>query len=274
MLHFAFQVVQLFTMSHFYGLQLGGLAARTPGLFLVPNSAAFFSTFFLFLALYGEERQKTFSVVMALASVFLTQSGTGIVICVILIYLKAVPKKFTPVLPWFLFSGCVGVILMFFAFSPALGRGSDYIAVSGGTRLRIFLDALARSNFLSYTFGAGTNSSQLLGFTEFAVDSIYASIVINLGWGALLIILIIAAITIFKNRKRKRNTAFMLMYGLFGATTIFLEAFPMNYLFSLMAVVYFGRKKSRFEIKFVERRQAARMAIFSKQANKDYKWNP
>jgi hypothetical protein len=149
------------------------------------------------------------------------------------------PIKYIRIMLALIVTGFLSVFAGFIILSPMLGRGDDYIIISGGTRLRILLDALKGSGFWSKSFGIGTNSAQLLGISDIAVDSIYASIVINLGWGTFLVVVAIIIYNIVKYRFNKRNTAFILMYCLYGATTIFLEAFPMNYLFPLLIVAYF-----------------------------------
>jgi hypothetical protein len=245
-LHFILQIYQLFNMQLWFGTNVFGLAARTPGIFMIPNTAAFFTVLcWFFFYYYGEytERQKIFFHIGAGISIFLTMSGTGIVVYALLLCILALGRRYLKiVLPFF----PIVVVLLLLLVTLVVGRGEDYVQISGGTRVQIFIDELMNANLLTNSFGIGTNTGVLLAESEMnvrggkIVDSTYASLVANLGLVGLVLVTVSVILWLFSALRANRRDiySFTIIFGLFGATTIIFEAFPMSLLFAVCFAHY------------------------------------
>jgi len=238
-IHFIFQIYELFNASSWFGA-IGSLNLRNPGLFLLPNTGAFFSTIVLYWLLFYLNINKLLKFIMAVIiflSVTLTLSGTGITVAsfILLIYLISKRSLFLsfPFLP-------LGLITVL-EIIDNLRR--DYIQISGGTRIMILKDILQTNPALSDKFGYYTNVAALLGDGLIA-DSTYASIAGNLG----LFVFVLVVIFLFYLfidaliKGDKKKLAFMTIIILFSATTIIFEAYPMNLLLSLIGCKVYSLK--------------------------------
>lgn len=247
--HFAAQLLQLFFMSNLYGATLFGLAARVPGIFFMPNPAGFFAVVCLYFAVFhlpaGKLRRT--ACVVAPISVLLTQSGTGLVVLAgfaVLLLLGA--RKALLLVP----AAPIIVLSMFAALPVLTGRGEDYVAISGGTRLRIFADLVADAEVLPSMFGFATNTSVALSSggggsssgSPIIADSTYTSVLGNLGLLGLAMLLVLGVgwMVIVLRTERLDLYAFTLIFSLYGFTIIIMEAFPMSLLFSVLAAHYCG----------------------------------
>lgn len=249
---FAIQLAQLFLMSHWFGGNVFGLAARVPGFFLIPNTAAFFAVVALFFAHFyaprGVARTATYSVVPA--SVLLTQSGTGVIALALVAALITVGTKRA----WLMVPLGVGVIAgLFPVLSLVTGRGRDYVQVSGGTRVRIFADLVSHSEWLPSSFGYVTNTAVSMiangaidlrtDTAPIIADSTYASILGNLGLGGALFFAAFAVSWVVVVACSRRLDLYIatVIFGMFGATTIVFEAYPMNLLLAACAAYFLKR---------------------------------
>src|SRR5690606_5687570 len=81
-LHVLVQIGQFFFASAWFGENRFGFAARSPGMFLIPSTAALFAILAFFLTqFYSESRfQRTIVPPLCLVSIVLTASGTGYVV--------------------------------------------------------------------------------------------------------------------------------------------------------------------------------------------------
>ena len=230
------QIYQLFYMPPVYGEIFMGLAARTPGIFLVPNSTAFFASSagacIICFANQDKKLQLT-AVILAVLISLLAQSGTGIIVSAILFVLVLTGG--------FNFSFiviCFASVLIIFLNLNAITMREDYVAISGGTRLDIFFRILS-SEFLSIdNFGIFTNTA-VLDKGDFAVnfvpDSLWASWFGNLGFLSLPVLLLTGMFVVFHMHTVDWYRVFpcVLTFFLFSMTTIVFEAFPMNLYLSL-----------------------------------------
>lgn len=240
-LHLILQIYQLFNMQFWFGINMFGLAARTPGIFLIPNTAAFFTIFcWFFFNYYGKfaKRQIFFVHIVAGISILLTMSGTGIIVYVLLLCIAMLDRRYLRiVLP--LFPIVIGFLLLM--LSVVVGRGDDYVETSGGTRIQIFVEELTSANLFASSFGIGTNTGVLLAGSNIGgreariVDSTYASLIANtglLGFALFIGASILWLLNAFKIN-RQDVYSFTIICGLFGATTIIFEAYPMNLLYAV-----------------------------------------
>jgi hypothetical protein len=247
--HVALQVLQLFFMARWYGVTAFGLAARVPGIFFIPSTAAFFSILSLFfgVAFLRRGRLRTAVLFLAPASVVLTQSGSGMMVLAALGVLFALgPTRTLVALPFApVFAAALLMLL------PRLtGRGDDYVQISGGTRVEIFAEVLTRGEWFPLLFGHATNTAVVDAHSMAAAgegealwiiaDSTYASIVGNLGIPGLVALIasgILWMIVLLAHR-RVDLYAFTGIYALFGFTTIITEAYPMNLIFAVLAAYF------------------------------------
>jgi hypothetical protein len=248
--HVVAQVVQLFVMGSWFGINAFGLAARVPGIFFIPSTAGFFAVTTLYFALFHlpRGRLRTATFLLAPVSVVLTQSGTGLGTLLLVATLLVVgPRRALLLVP--------AAPLLAFTLLSALpiltGRGDDYVGVSGGTRVAIFSDMLDRFEWFPSAFGHATNTAVNFG-TNFdradggsalggeVVDSTYASILGNLGllgFGVCLVAFGLWGIVLLRTQRRDLY-AFTLIVSLYAATTIIPESFPMGLLVAVVAAYY------------------------------------
>lgn len=238
-IHFIFQIYQLFYAIPWFG-SIGSLNLRNPGLFLIPNTGAFFSTIVLYWLLFYlniNKLSKFFMAVIIFLSVTLTLSGTGIAVASFIVLVYLIPKR-----SLFLFLLVAPLVLIAVLEILDKLRGG-YIEVSGGTRIMILKDILQTLPVLSDKFGYYTNTASLLG-DGLIVDSTYASIAGNLGLFVFAIVVIFSFYlfidALIKGDKKK--LAFMTIIISFSTTTIILEAYPMNLLLSLIGCKVYSLK--------------------------------
>lgn len=251
-LHVAMQIAELFLMSHWYGASILGLAARVPGFFLIPSTAGFFAVTALFFSHFYCENAilRRVTYFLAPVSVFLTQSGTGIVVLALVAALLTLGAQRA----WLILPIGVAAVAILFPLLPLLtGRGADFVAVSGGTRVSIFVDLLRHTQVIPTDFGYVTNTAVSLvanggsGLRTDAipaiVDSTYASVWGNLGIGGGLFFALFCVswgVVVVCSRRLDLYVA-TAIFALYSATTIIFEAYPMNLLLAISAA-YFLRE--------------------------------
>jgi len=141
-------------------------------------------------------------------------------------------------------------IVFFFLFLEFLSaRDENYVEQSGGTRLEIFEESFLESHLFSTDFGLGTNSAVLLGKGEI-MDSTYASLVVNLGyWGFFSVLILITLGYAYALIKSNRSFfVFLVLFTLFGMTTIIYEVYPANLLMALLLVFFIHSGKKEQEV--------------------------
>ena len=239
LVNFSLQIYQFFRGISWFGV-IGGYSARNPGMFLIPNSGSFFSIIVLYWFMYHSQLNsfvKNFMVFLAVISIVLTLSGTGIPVLAFLVILYLSPRKAVALLPIFI------LILPFMLKFISTIRGDEFVEVSGGTRLEIFLETFGKTNIFAENFGYFTNVSVLLGGGDAIMDSTYASVLGNLGILGLMVVIGILFYLIFMSYLKldKVKLSFLIIIASFSATTIIFEAYPMNLLLSLIACkIYLG----------------------------------
>jgi hypothetical protein len=235
------QVLQLFFMPPLYGTIGSGLAARVPGFFIFPNTTAFFASVATSCVLvFGTSRfMRASSIILCAASSGLAQSGTGILVSILLVLFYFFGRYRKLIL-------CVAplvLIPLLFFLDEITGRG-DFLALSGGGRLEVF-SRIVSTTFTSYdSFGLFTNTGVLMSGRFFdngndlatVADSMFAAMAGNLGMYSLLVMFSLACYI------KKRTEAIdwlklmpiVAVYFLFSFTTIISEAYPMNLLLTFL----------------------------------------
>ncbi len=246
--HFLFQVIEFYYGIPWFGLLFDKFTLRNPGIFLLPNTGGFFSIVVLYIILFEDRimlqsKIKKSIIFLCIISIFLTNSGTSIVIMLIVLLIKFLPKKlliFSPLILIVVFYSAINFVSIF--------RGEDYLEISGGTRLSIFRDLFFNSNLISTDYGLYTNTYKLINLDKgIIVDSWYTSILGNLGLFPLIILFLVLFTILIKNylNLNRKKLALTLIIISFGSTTIINEAYPMN----LILVILFA--KEFFETKEV-----------------------
>lgn len=227
----AVQVVQLFTMPAVFGEILPGVPARTPGIFIVPNSASFFgcASAALLIIFNSNSRAKCcYFVILGGLISLLAQSGTGIVTAALMALYVFCGRR----IKLFGLMMVVGVLLMMPSLN-VLTQRADFVAISGGSRLKTLWDTLSGAAFGISNFGVYTNAANLVSANpaeQVAPDSLVTSWIGNFGafwaFGALLIALFVR----FRMTQVDwiRATPALIVFACFSMTTIVFEAFPMN----------------------------------------------
>jgi hypothetical protein len=226
----AAQIYQLMYMPPVFGEVLPGIPARVPGIFIAPNSAAFFAcaSAACVLTLHGgAPRMSILSLLMAAAICALTQSGAGILTIALLIVHLALRRH--PTLFW---AAAVVTIVLIFPNLDQITLRDDFLLLSGGSRLERFIEITQEAGLSFNSLGLYTNATNLLSEagSTVAVDSLLASWIGNFGLMAAPLVLFTA---LFVRRSMgdismSRATPCVIVFAAFSVTTIVFEAFPMN----------------------------------------------
>lgn len=236
----------LFFMSPVHKETIFGFAARPPGMFLIPNTAALFSVLcvFFYTFYHGDTTKYSLTLVhlAGAVSIFLTKSGTGIVAYGILLLFTVINRRYYKIT-------MAVTPIMVLAVLPILyliaGRSEDYLESSLGVRIGFFLNLISNTGLISDKFGAATNAGWLLateqsGLNLLVADGGFNSIAGNLGLiGFVICIILIVAWLIFSFYVNSAEIySFSMIFLLFAVTTIISEAYPMNLLFAICLAYY------------------------------------
>lgn len=247
LLHLFVQILQMFFAVSWYGTSAFGLNLRNPGLFLIPNTGAFFTVVSLYTSLFITDytnSKKNFIVLISTVSVFLTLSGTGFVVFIFVLIFYFSRKE---MIKWYLLILPFGIIFIYFFIIFLSARDDKYVETSGGTRLTIFVENFMKSDVISSNFGFGTNTAVMLGKGEI-MDSTFASLIVNLGYfgffAVLSILFILISYSIISGNKSL--FVFFVVFALFSFTTIISEVYPVNLIMAVL-IVNFMRVDSKKE---------------------------
>lgn len=228
---FGAQVYELFNMPPVFGELLPGVSARTPGIFLAPNSAAFFacaSAACILVFSMNHRRFKWSAVLLSILISVLAQSGTGMVVSFLLLLRLMVGHR--PFLFWSI--GLIGIGISM-PNLDLLTQRDDYVSLSGGGRIEVLADITRNSAFSISNFGLYTNAANLNSANpeeQVAADSLIASWIGNFGAASLIVLALLSLFIIFRMRNVDWRLASpcVIVFALFSMTTIVFEAFPMN----------------------------------------------
>lgn len=230
------QFYQLLYMPPVFGELAPGIPARTPGIFIAPNTTALFAcTSAACIMVFNRDNTALASAALALAIAicFACQSGTGIV-CVLILLLRLFLRQLSI---GFLFVSGILIALIFPYLNAITGR-SDYVELSGGGRIdRLFEIAVDAATGIA-NFGVYTNAANLASKSPelmVAVDSLIASYLGNFGILSFPILLVVYKFARSKMIDVNWAVAFpcLIVFGLFSFTSIIFEAFPMNLLLGI-----------------------------------------
>ena len=242
-LHFGMQLVHFFTAPPWFGSNKWGFALRSPGVFLIPNTAAFFSIIVAFYADFASNMRPASRLLLRLlctVSVLLTASGTGVMVIMVYWLLLLTPRALRKLV----YVGTPVFLLLLLLILPVLtGRGPNYVEISGGTRLEIFQEAFEESRLVSLDFGHATNTAALLSgrgaeVTQSTIaDSLVASVTLNSGrlGLALLVLIWLSGLLVSIRTSSLSFTLSFVIVTLFSLTTIVTEVRPAGIL-AIMAM--------------------------------------
>lgn len=252
--HFLFQIAQLFFSDGWFGLNALGLSIRNPGMFFIPSTSAFFTIMVLFFAMFYLQSGllRNFIFIFSPISIFLTASGSGIAVYIVIMFLYLLKQKYFKLLPMF---GLVLFFIIIYTIEDISGR-TGLLEESFGIRIKIFFDIINESKLLPQSFGYGTSVGYLISskyglyFNMISTEATYTSIIVNLGlisFFLTLIIVLLSLIVAWLNNN-KELLIFIMIFGLFFATTSIFEAYPMNMLFAILIAYYLRNyKKEKHE---------------------------
>ncbi len=244
LLHFCIQILQAFFASGWYGRSSLGINLRNPGLFLIPNTGSFFTIISLYFILYFSslnEQKKMYLVLLSTVSIFLTMSGTGFIVLLIFLLIYYAKLRFIKFLP-LLLPAIMSLGFVFISFLTS--RGGNYLEVSGGGRLSIFINCFTNSSFFSNLFGYGTNTAVIVA-DGYIVDSTFSSLIVNLGYSGFFIFILLFFVAFFYSILYKIKPLFTLLIivFLYSGTTIIFEVYPVNLLLAIL-VAFFIKSRS------------------------------
>jgi hypothetical protein len=240
-LHFFFQIFELFYAYAWYGSSTAGFNLRNPGFFLIPNTGAFFSIAVLYVVLFIGNMsviRKFIFTMLGSASVFLTMSAAGfatLLIIIIFYYFNRIKSIFLFLfLPLFFIS-----TYYFLEFFLSNRGGFNFIKNSGGPRFDIMVDRFFGADFISSSFGFGTNTFVMLGDGA-VLDSTYASLLVNLGYFGFFIFIIMLLIALFYSifTRNKSQFVFLVVFSSFAFTNIVYEVYPVNLIMAVVIVFF------------------------------------
>ena len=234
------------------------LSTRNPGFFPLPVTSAMFtcfSTLLIFLVVKDFKMRLSLGV-FCLVSVFLTMSGTGFCVALIILGTLLAGNYWRILLPVIVPTSYIltKIIISFF-------RGGDYFFHSLGDRQKVlsqtFKEEIPKDQSLlldiqrvtdwvfSANFGLGTNGAVLLrnnlGIDIIAMpaDSFLTQLILNLGGFSLIIYLILmsSATLLAYISGAKVTVLWLFAIGIFSVTVTITEAFPI-FLLVFVAITY------------------------------------
>ena len=252
--HFIFQIIQLFFAGGWFGLNALGLSARNPGMFFIPSTSAFFTILVLFFTMFYLQNSslRKFVFIFSPISLLLTASGSGVAVYIVIMSLYLLKLKYFKLLPLL---SLVLFLIIIYTIEDITGR-VGLLEESFGVRIKIFFDVINDSKIFSQSLGFGTSTGYLianeygLDFNMTSTDSTYSSIIVNLGLVSFFIVILILLLSLIIAwlNNNKEILIFIMIYGLFSATTSILEAYPMNLLFAILMAYYLRNyKKEKHE---------------------------
>lgn len=235
--HLITQLIQYYYPISHFGIDTFGFSARSPGIFLIPNTAAAFTCLALVLVLQSKRTRAVCLLGWALAglSLILAGSGTGFLALSLLGFLEL-----TKCYRWgmragltFIFVTLTSILLISTDF-----RGERYLEDSVLMRYKILSDSVFEAAPISDTFGLGTTSARLLGYETIATDSLWASFATNLGLIPLFSY-VIFVIFFFFSALRRRLQGLLLIFAIiipFSLASNVLDVWPLNLLAPIFLV--------------------------------------
>lgn len=236
------QVYQLAYMPHWFGTTEFGMSSRVIGIFMAPNTSAFFTCTAIAFLTYKKNYFSRITIIslflFGMLSIFLTRSGTGLITLVALLVIFFVPMRYLILAA---LSLIVILPIIFLNLDSLLNR-ENYVALSGFGRLNLMMTAFQNVGLLSGEFGYNTNTANLLfsilepAKVYEAADSIIASVQGNLGYLGSIMYLGVVIYFTYKALKNKNGArlSIIAVYVIFGMTTVTFEVFPMIYLLPII----------------------------------------
>jgi len=250
-LEFFLQIIESLYFPHWFGTNFFGLNLRNPGFFIVPNTAAlFYMCSFIYIFFFYEQNflQKIILYIIVPIGIYLTASGTGIIILFTMYFILIFFKIKQKISMFLLF--VLSLTVIFFFLPEITGRKDIYISFL--IRVEIFYEKLSHIMFFSTNFGKATNSAVLIGEKNaFIADNMITSLLYNIGFVGTFLFFIIL-IFIFKPLKAINLKLALMLYSIIifsSLTTIIISVFPVNYL--IVVLLIYGIKYNIYNKRLV-----------------------
>lgn len=247
LLHITAQILEMIFMPPIWGLNALGLSGRLPGIFVHPSASGTFAAFCFFCFKYFlSQKKKMIGSILAIISVFLSMSSTGVILLTILLFMPIyLRSKYKLILS---FVAILFIFLIITNLDLLTGRQAGDSELSGTTRVQILQEIVNSTELISTNFGIATNTAMNLltklgiGSNAFIADSLYTSFLTN--YGAIFSILFIGSILyllLYLFMKKNKDIPFILFFVislLSGISIIIIEIFPINLIIALYLSYY------------------------------------
>ena len=224
LINFCMQILQLFTLAHYFGPTFFGLSQRTIGFFREPNTLALFNIIsFYFIFTYMQKSVLKFILIYIIlpTSIIITGSMTSILTFSLVLIVLNTNLNLKNFFYFFIF-----LIIIFYFIAPYIPSRPG-LENSIFVRFDIILENLKFQNlFFSQMFGYGTNTAVLLNESAMVPDSTIASFLINNGTIST-IALYLLFFRLFELQKAK---LFIVCIVGMSLTNCIFSAYPMNLL--------------------------------------------
>ncbi|RZJ76989.1 MAG: hypothetical protein EOO45_00025 [Flavobacterium sp.] len=241
---FAVQIMQTRSYNPTFGLTAQGFSERSAGIFTAPINAgilAVSTSLLVWVAPFKKQLTNIIVILLVLASVLLTRSGTaliGVFFFIVMRFCQSIRLKIAPAI---IMSSVVGTLVL--VNLPFITSRSTILSTSGGTRLGILSSALDTSNFLYGNFGQYSNTALLIssvmgegGPKGVIADSMITSLVGNVGilLAVLMISLfaILAVLSVLSSNYAALTTSVLLLF--FSLSVNLTESFPAYLVFAIL----------------------------------------
>lgn len=249
-IHLCSQCFELFLMPPLFGQNSLGLAARVPGIFTYPNTAASFTcTFYLLYILCGE--RKKIYLLFIFVSLIITMSSTGVIVGLALWYINYLKRVKSVKITIISFILLIPIILI--NLDTLAGRKQGESEISGTERINIFSSAIENSELFSSSFGIATNTAYNLEIENSIIaDSTIIACYVNLGIMGFLLLLVPLFFASLYIVKFNLDRLFLFVAWGIGVSlpTIVMEAFPANMILAILINYFYklGFVKKEFRV--------------------------
>lgn len=251
-LNFLVQIYEMFNSLAFRGINFLGLAGRLSGFFASPSIAGAFGGFCYFFIKYFssfEKKKQNLMMIIAVLSVFLSMSSTGVGLILVLLVIPAFNRFKRHYFILFIAIFIPILMLGFLNLDYLTGRveGSSFSSLN--TRFDIFYRNFFDSEYISTQFGSATNTamnilrkenSEVIITDAFIADSLFTSILVNYGMLFFLLycLFIISIIIRIMKTNREVEQGFVLLSFLSSISLIVTEIFPINIFIAILAAYF------------------------------------
>lgn len=243
-----FEIIVCFCELLFFG---GAVQKRVIGTFPYPNALAFFMLLVISILLSKNRNiYENMILLLSFLTVIVTKSGIGVILIggQLVIYLLIVNKRINAWLKPLIFIPVVVIMIIVVISLPALLNRQSLYSRSASARVGVFVEYFKGGNVIDILFGrglgVGTNTTKYLASTgtldvsenTFVADSLFTSLLAQIGIFGLLIFIILNLYLIYLSFKYKFTFGilFFPIYLLYNVSGIAFEVFPINWIYPIM----------------------------------------